>query len=76
MCAPLILFGKIIGAIYLDSNDPAVKLDEADLRLLASMAGIAAVSLENARETEWPEGENSRLRSTLAIEHNMIVVGR
>jgi Nif-specific regulatory protein len=72
MCAPLILFGKIIGAIYLDSSDPAVTFDEGHLRLLASIAGIAAVSLENARETEWLEGENSRLRSTLAIEHNMV----
>jgi Nif-specific regulatory protein len=72
MCAPLILFEKIIGAIYLDSNDPAVKFDEGHLQLLASIAGIAAVSLENARETEWLEGENSRLRSTLAIEHNMV----
>jgi Nif-specific regulatory protein len=72
MCAPLILFEKIIGAIYLDTSDPAVKFDEGHLQLLASIAGIAAVSLENARETEWLEGENSRLRSTLAIEHNMV----
>jgi len=72
MCVPLILFEKTIGAIYLDSSDPAVKFDEGHLQLLASIAGIAAVSLENARETEWLEGENSRLRSTLAIEHNMV----
>jgi transcriptional regulator with GAF, ATPase, and Fis domain len=72
MCAPLILFEKIIGAIYLDTSDPAVHFDDGHLQLLASIAGIAAVSLENARETEWLEGENSRLRSTLAIEHNMV----
>ena len=72
MCAPLILFEKIIGAIYLDTSDPAVNFDEGHLQLLASIAGMAAVSLENARETEWLEGENSRLRSTLAIEHNMV----
>ena len=72
MCAPLILFEKIIGAIYLDTSDPAVQFDDGHLQLLASIAGIAAVSLENARETEWLEGENSRLRSTLAIEHNMV----
>src|SRR5258706_7466577 len=72
MCLPLILFEKTIGAIYLDSSDPTVKFDEGHLQLLASIAGIAAVSLENARETEWLEGENSRLRSTLAIEHNMV----
>ncbi|HXM47015.1 MAG TPA: sigma 54-interacting transcriptional regulator [Pyrinomonadaceae bacterium] len=72
MCAPLILFEKIVGAIYLDTSDPTIQFDESHLQLLASIAGIAAVSLENARETEWLEGENSRLRSTLAIEHNMV----
>jgi transcriptional regulator with PAS, ATPase and Fis domain len=40
--------------------------------LLAGIAGMAAVSLENARQIEWLEDENSRLRSTLAIDHNMI----
>ena len=72
MCAPLILFEKIIGVIYLDTSDPAIRFDEGHLQLLAGIAGIAAVSLENARQMEWLEGENSRLRSTLAIEHNMV----
>ena len=72
MCAPLIVFEKIVGVIYLDSSDPMVRFDEGHLQLLAGIAGIAAVSLENARQMEWLEGENSRLRSTLAIEHNMV----
>jgi len=72
MCAPLILFEKIVGVIYLDTNDQTVRFDEGHLQLLAGIAGIAAVSLENARQMEWLEGENSRLRSTLAIEHNMV----
>lgn len=72
MCAPLIVFEKIVGVIYLDTSDPTVRFDEGHLQLLAGIAGIAAVSLENARQMEWLEGENSRLRSTLAIEHNMV----
>lgn len=72
MCAPLILFEKIIGVIYLDTSDPAIRFDDGHLQLLAGIAGIAAISLENARQMEWLEGENSRLRSTLAIEHNMV----
>jgi Nif-specific regulatory protein len=75
MCAPLIVFEKIVGLIYLDTNDPIVQFDEEHLRLLAGIAGIAAVSLENARQMEWLEGENNRLRSTLAIEHNMVGEG-
>ena len=72
MCVPLIVFEKILGVIYLDTTDPLVRFDEEHLQLLAGIAGIAAVSLENARQMEWLEGENSRLRSSLAIEHNMI----
>src|ERR1043166_4630335 len=40
--------------------------------MLGGIAGMAAVSLENARQIEGLKDENSRLRSTLAIEHNMI----
>ena len=72
MCVPLIVVEKLLGAIYLDTSDPVVRFDEAHLQLLAGIAGMAAVSLENARQIEWLEDENSRLRSTLAIEHNMI----
>src|SRR6266576_578858 len=72
MCVPLIVVEKLLGAIYLDTSDPIVRFDEAHLQLLAGIAGMAAVSLENARQIEWLEDENSRLRSTLAIEHNMI----
>jgi two-component system, NtrC family, response regulator HydG len=72
MCVPLIVVEKLLGAIYLDTSDPIVLFDEAHLQLLAGIAGMAAVSLENARQIEWLEEENSRLRSTLAIEHNMI----
>src|SRR6266480_335520 len=72
MCVPLIVVEKLLGAIYLDTSDPVVRFDEAHLQLLAGIAGMAAVSLENARQIEWLEDENSRLRSTLAIDHNMI----
>jgi transcriptional regulator with GAF, ATPase, and Fis domain len=72
MCVPLIVFEKVIGVMYLDTSDPVVQFDEEHLRLLAGVAGIAAISLENAREVEWLEDENERLRSSLAIEHNMV----
>ncbi len=72
MCVPLMVVETIVGAIYLDTSDPLVSFDEGHLQLLMGIAGIAAVSLENARQMEWLEGENSRLRSSLAIEHSMI----
>ena len=72
ICVPLIVFDKTLGVIYLDTSDPIIRFDEAHLQLVAAISGMAAVSIENARQLEWLEGENSRLRSTLAIEHNMI----
>lgn len=72
MCVPLIVFEKVVGVIYLDTSDPIVRFDDGHLQLLAGIAGIAAVSLENARQMEWLEGENNRLRSSLAIEHSMV----
>ncbi len=72
ICVPLIVFDKTLGVIYLDTSDPIIRFDEAHLQLVATIAGMAAVSIENARQLEWLEGENNRLRSTLAIDHNMI----
>jgi transcriptional regulator with GAF, ATPase, and Fis domain len=72
MCVPLIVFEKVIGVIYLDTSDLTIRFDEGHLQMLAGIAGIAAVSLENARHMEWLEGENNRLRSSLAIEHSMV----
>ena len=72
ICVPLIVFDKTLGVIYLDTSDPIIRFDEAHLQLVVAIAGMAAVSIENARQLEWLEGENTRLRSTLAIEHNMI----
>lgn len=72
MCMPLMVLEKIVGVIYLDTSDPIVQFDEGHLQLLASIAGVAAVHLENAHQMEWLESENDRLRSSLAIEHNMI----
>jgi len=72
MCVPLMVIENIIGVIYLDTSDPLVRFDEGHLQLLMAIAGIAAVSLENAQQMERLEGENTRLRSSLAIEHSMI----
>jgi len=72
MCVPLIVFEKTLGVIYLDTSDPIARFDEGHLELLAGIAGIAAVSLENARQMEWLEGENDRLRTTLEIDHDMV----
>jgi Nif-specific regulatory protein len=72
LAAPLRVYEKVIGAIYLDTSDPAVQFDENHLQLMAAIAGIAAGALENARHVEWLESETRRLQAEINIEHNMV----
>ncbi len=72
LCVPLILFRKIIGAIYLDSTSFSGRFDEDDLQLVAGIAAIAAIALENARRQQHLEQENLRLASEINLEHNMV----
>jgi Nif-specific regulatory protein len=72
LCVPLVLFEKTLGAIYLSSNKPAQRFDESHLRFLTAVAGIAAVAIENARNLEYLERENARLREETLTEKNML----
>jgi hypothetical protein len=61
LCVPLTIFQKVIGCIYLDTTSPTRRFDREHLELVASIAGISAVALENARRLLWLEEENLRL---------------
>ncbi len=50
LCAPLLAAdGTPLGAVYVDSGDPARAFREEDLDFLTAFAGVAAAALENAR---------------------------
>jgi adenylate cyclase len=50
LCAPLLAAdGSPLGAVYVDSGDPARAFREEDLDFLTAFAGVAAAALENAR---------------------------
>ncbi len=72
MCVPLILFDRKLGVIYLDSTVTRDHFNRDHLQLVTAVAGIAAVAIENARQFEWLETENERLRTDVNIEHNMV----
>jgi len=72
MCVPLILFDRKFGVIYLDSTVTRDHFNREHLQLVTAIAGIAAVAIENARQFEWLETENERLRTDVNIEHNMV----
>jgi transcriptional regulator with GAF, ATPase, and Fis domain len=61
LCVPLTVFERVIGCIYLDTTNPGTRFSEDHLQLMAAIAGISAVALDNARRLQWLENENQRL---------------
>jgi len=72
LCVPLMLFEKVIGCIYLDTTSAAGRFDEEHMQLIAGIASISSVALDNARRVRWLEEENLRLTTEINLEHNMI----
>ncbi|HVE57837.1 MAG TPA: sigma 54-interacting transcriptional regulator [Pyrinomonadaceae bacterium] len=69
LCAPVVLFEKTLGVIYLASSRS--NFDESHLRFLTAVAGIAAISIENTRNFAFLENENARLRGE-TLNRNML----
>jgi Nif-specific regulatory protein len=66
------LAGRVSGVLYLASDDASPELSDSDNEVLTAFAGIAAMALHHAREREFLEAENLRLRSEGALEHGII----
>ena len=72
LCVPLLSGEKPIGLIYLESLDAAAPLTEDDFRLLAAIAGLGSIALENVRRLENLGSENRRLRAQVTLTHDMV----
>ena len=72
LAAPLVAFDKVLGAIVLEKDGPDDRFDEGHLRLLMTIAGIAATALEHARQVESLENANRGLLAQLNLDHNMV----
>ena len=75
LCVPLTVFQRVIGCIYLDSDDLSSPLREEHLQLVTAIAGISAVALENARRLHWLEQENERLTVEISQERSLVGEG-
>jgi Nif-specific regulatory protein len=75
LCVPLALFQRVIGCIYLDSTNAASRFQEDHLQLMAAIAGISAVALDNARRLQWLEQENQRLTTEVRQEQSLVGEG-
>jgi two-component system, NtrC family, response regulator HydG len=72
LCVPLVMAGRSLGVLYLDTDEPNVHFDSDHLQLASAIAAITAVAIENARHIEWLESENKRLIADAGIEHSMV----
>jgi transcriptional regulator with GAF, ATPase, and Fis domain len=72
LCVPLTVFERVIGCIYLDSTNAGNRFNDDHLQLLAAIAGISAVALDNARRLQWLEQENLRLSSEISQDRSLI----
>jgi two-component system, NtrC family, response regulator HydG len=72
LCVPLVMLGRTLGVIYLDTQELNVRFDKDHLQLVSAIAAITAVAIENARHFEWLESENRRLLDDVNIEHSMV----
>jgi Nif-specific regulatory protein len=69
------VFEKVTGCIYLDTTSTNSRFDEDQLQLVAAIAAISAVALDNARRLQWLERENLRLTTEINLDHNMVGEG-
>jgi transcriptional regulator with GAF, ATPase, and Fis domain len=72
LCVPLTVFQRVIGCIYLDNTSAGNRFDEEHLQLVAAIAGISAVALDNASRLQWLEQENQRLNIEIGQERSLV----
>jgi transcriptional regulator with GAF, ATPase, and Fis domain len=72
LAVPLVVFDRTVGAIYLETGNPEIQLDEGHLEWLKAFGRVAAIALEKARREQWLESENRRLRDELEADRQMV----
>jgi Nif-specific regulatory protein len=72
LAVPLLFDARVAGLVYLASADPDVAFDEVHLQLVAAVAGVGALALENVSRLEWLQTETRRLKEDLRLSHAMV----
>jgi two-component system, NtrC family, response regulator HydG len=76
MCVALVGVQRTIGVLYLASAAAERKFEDDHVHFLNSVAGIAAVTLENVLALESLRAENRRLRAELEPGGDMVGEGK
>ncbi len=73
LCVPLTAVESTIGVLYLIAHGAGKRFEEDHVNFLTSVAGIAAVTLENVLALESLRSENRRLQTELDLDG--VIVG-
>ena len=73
LCVPLTAVESTIGVLYLIAHGAGKRFEEDHMNFLTSVAGIAAVTLENVLALESLRSENRRLQTELDLDG--VIVG-
>jgi transcriptional regulator with GAF, ATPase, and Fis domain len=65
LCVPLVAVERTIGVLYLLATGSRTRFEDDHVHFLSSVAGIAAVTLENVLALEALRNENRRLQAEL-----------
>jgi Nif-specific regulatory protein len=71
LAVPIAVRTRVFGAIYLSSNATST-FNEDHLQLVAAVARIAAITLDNVRQVAALERETDRLQTDLKLTHDMV----
>ena len=69
---PLVVDDRVIGAIYLDTQDPKTSFPDDQIELLMGLASVAATTLEKARQLGRLRDENRRRSEEFDLVHEMV----
>ena len=72
LCVPMVAKERVIGVLYVDSSNTESQFTKRDLELLAAIAGLGVVGIENARQFERLSTENRQLRAEVSLKHDMV----
>ncbi len=74
MCAPMVISGKVLGAIYVENRSERGHFDEDDLLPLTLFANQAAVAVRNARINDQLQHAYKVLRESDKIKSDFIAI--
>lgn len=75
LCVPMMIYGEVLGAIYLERRRASAPFDDVHLQVLTAVGSIAALAMKNLRHWERLSKENQALRAEANLEYNMVGSG-